>query len=376
MENNNAKKNRFASSPLARTALAAAWGIFILASPVSAQSPEEKKGGGQKPPSPVVVSSLKEGTVRPMNSFVGTVYYVRVSDVAAEVAGRVAGVHFHEGDRVEAGAKLVSLDTEIMDTTIAATKAEHAQVIASYTQAKKELERITRLYKDKTVSESVYDDHFYKARETENKAAALGARLKRERIEKEKMTIRAPFAGVVLERNAEAGEWIAVGTNVAVLADESEIEVVVDVPESVLNHLEPDLSVSVTKGEKTFDGRLFAYIPEGDVATRTFPVKIRLQNPGNLMQGMEAEVRLPSAPPMSGLLVLRDAVLDKFGRTIIFVVKDNTAKMVPVTVQGYRELQVGISGPGLSAGMPVVVKGHERLRDGQPVRVTSQASKP
>ena len=54
---------------------------------------------------------------------------------------------------------------------------------------------------------------------------------------------------------------------------------------------------------------------------------------------------------------------------MIWLVQDSTAKMVPVQVIGYDGMFVGIAGPGLEKGATVVVKGNERLREGQPVMI-------
>jgi multidrug efflux pump subunit AcrA (membrane-fusion protein) len=103
------------------------------------------------------------------------------------------------------------------------------------------------------------------------------------------------------------------------------------------------------------------------VATRTFSIKVRLRNPGGLFEGMEARVAVPSRPRLEGLMVPRDAVLKQFGMDVIFVVKEGQAKMVPVSVSGFEGLRAGVSAEGLEEGMKVVIKGNERIRDGQPV---------
>ena len=105
------------------------------------------------------------------------------------------------------------------------------------------------------------------------------------------------------------------------------------------------------------------------MATRTFSVKVRLRNPGSLFEGMEARVGVPSGARLEGLMVPRDAVLKQFGMDVIFVVEEGLAKMVPVSVSGFEGLKAGVSAEGLIEGMKVVIKGNERIRDGQPVMV-------
>ncbi len=113
-------------------------------------------------------------------------------------------------------------------------------------------------------------------------------------------------------------------------------------------------------------------MPKGDIATRTFSIKIRLKNKGGLIEGMAARVMLPASAEVSGLLVPRDAVINKFGREVVFVVADGQAKMVPVEVTGYSGMQLSVKGDGLEAGQKVITKGQERIfKDGTPVRTGS-----
>jgi multidrug efflux pump subunit AcrA (membrane-fusion protein) len=83
---------------------------------------------------------------------------------------------------------------------------------------------------------------------------------------------------------------------------------------------------------------------------------------------MEARTLVPTGRKEKGILVPRDAVIDKFGRKVLFLVQEGTAKMVPVSVTGHQGMKTAVTGPGLEEGLTVVTKGNERLRDGQPVR--------
>ena len=117
-----------------------------------------------------------------------------------------------------------------------------------------------------------------------------------------------------------------------------------------------------------------AVVPRGDVATRTFPVKIRTPNTLGLIEGMSARVVLPVGKPRQTLVVPRDAVIKVFGQNVVYAVNDAKARMIPVDVIGYQALIAGVQSPNLSEGMQVVVKGNERLRNGQNVSLVGQNS--
>jgi multidrug efflux pump subunit AcrA (membrane-fusion protein) len=57
------------------------------------------------------------------------------------------------------------------------------------------------------------------------------------------------------------------------------------------------------------------------------------------------------------------------GQDVCFIVVEGKAQMISVTVDSYRGMQVAVSGQGLEAGQQVVIKGNERIRDGQSVRL-------
>ncbi len=347
--------------------------IVLVASGLALAAPEEQKQEGRKKgprPAVVNVAEITEGEVQPMNEYVGTVFYSQVSEVAAEVEGRVDRAGFDEGGRVGKGSPLVTLNSEILDARIASTGATYEQVKVELEKAQKDFGRIESLYREGSVSESLYDEYSFRVRGLKKRAAALSAELARLEIEKDKKTIRAPFGGVIIRKAVEVGEWVSAGEPVCTLARVSEVDVVVDVPAEVLRFLKPGDRVAVSGAGMELGGTLRTYIPSGDVATRTFTVKIRLRNAAGLVEGMAARALLPSAARVKGLTVPRDAVIRKAGRDVIFVVGDgDVAKMVPVKVTGYHGLDAGVEGPGLGAGMLAVVKGNERIRDGQPLRV-------
>lgn len=206
----------------------------------------------------------------------------------------------------------------------------------------------------------------------QSRAMSLQASLDRLLLEKKKKEIAAPFDGIVVRKNAEKGEWVDDGGMVAVLADDSMVDIVVNVPAAMLKYLRPGKELSVWVGSQVLTGKFLSYVPKGDVATRTFDVKIRMENESGLLEGMEARALMPAAEKSAGLKVPRDALIDRFGQNVIWLVKDSAARMVPVQVTGYDGMSVGVAGPGLEKGDTVVVKGNERLREGQPVTIANR----
>ncbi|MFQ5737161.1 MAG: efflux RND transporter periplasmic adaptor subunit [Thermodesulfobacteriota bacterium] len=321
------------------------------------------------PPALVVVSQVKSGMITNRTEFVGTVYYRVVSDVAAEVSGKVVEVGFEEGDRVRKAGVLVRLDAGLLEKSIKSTRASFEQALAGLEKAELGFKRVKPLYERKLASGQAYDDSRLNVKVLEKKAASMEAALEGLRVELGKKSITAPFDGVVLRRYVDEGEWVAPGTRVAAVAEYGVLDVVVNVPEDVMRSVKTGMAVEVAAGGGKAQGKVTAVVPSGDVKTRTFPVKIRVKNDGSMAGGMDAKVSLPRGPKVSAFMVPRDALVSKFGSTVVFVVADGKAKMIPVQVAGYSGATAGVRGKGLAAGMKVVIKGNERLMDGFPVNV-------
>jgi RND family efflux transporter MFP subunit len=351
---------------MARKAVSVAWAALLLqgaALPAAAQ----EKGG--PPPALVAVSEIREGMITPRTEFVGTVYYPEVSEVSSEVSGIAVKVSFEEGHRVRRGNVLVRLDAELLGKTLASTRSTHEQTLADLERATLDLKRIEKLYREESISEQVYDENRFRVKSLGKKGDSLKADVERLEIEFAKKTVRAPFDGVVLKKHVDRGEWLSPGTAVATLARDNSMDVVVEIPGDLLPFVRKGGNVDVRTAGREIQGRVSAIVPRGEISTRTFPVKIRVPNRHSLIEGMEARVDIPSGKKEKTLLIPRDALVTAMGQTVVFTVVDAKAKMVPVTVTRYVGKEVAVRTNGLKAGMEVVVKGNERIREGQPVSV-------
>jgi len=325
--------------------------------------------GPQGPPAMVVLAPVEAGSVQSLMPWVGTVRFAHVADVAAEIDGLVLRVGFEEGRKVKKGEVLAEVDTELRQQSLAALQAQQAQARMELELARVDFNRIAELQKTNSIAQQTYDEYRYRMLGLEKRLAATVAESERLTIEISKAKVVAPFDAVVLRRHAEPGEWLDRGGVVGVLADFRQVDAVINASAAVIGHLSQGRDVQVEISGKPFTGRVEAIIPMGDSATRTFPVKVRLPASPLLMEGMEARVRLPAGERREGLLVPRDAVVPVMDRDSVFTVADGKARLLPVTVLGYEGDRAGVEADGLQVGMQIVVKGQERLREGQPVQV-------
>ncbi len=343
----------------------AAWACMVLwNSPLWSQDK-----GTQPPPASVSVAKVETGMVAPEAEFIGTVYYQEVSNVASELSGLAQVVKFEEGQRVKRAQPLVELGSELLRKNLQATLLNHEQVLSELEIARIELSRKEKLFKKKSIAEQSYDQDRFRVVGLEKQAASLATQVERIELELKKKTIRAPYGGVVVKRLVDRGEWISEGEEVAVVAKDDVVDIVVEVPERFIQYVKPGLPARALINGNEIPGKIYTIVPRGDIATRTFPVKIRSPNKYSLIEGMSARVVLPTGSRRQSLVIPRDAVVSMFGQNVIFTVENAKAGMRPVNILGYDGLIVGVEARGLKEGMLVVVDGNERLRDGQAVVV-------
>ena len=340
--------------------------VLALALPLTATAQDKKS---QAPQGSLVVTTVsKADTVTPRSDFVGSVYFPEVSETASEVSGRVLDVHFEEGRRVKKGAPLVTLDTSLARKRLATARGNLEQARASLKLASIEFERRKLLLESGSIATQEYDSAYYSAKELESRVMGLAAEAERLELEIAKSRVPAPFDAVVLDRKVERGQWLAAGAAVGTLARDGDMDVIVNVPEPTLPFIAQGTEVEITAMDTRIQGVVRAVIPQGDVGTRTFPVKIRVPGGKGLAQGMRATAHLPVGIKVQAVIVPRDAVIILQDQPMVFSVADGKAAMIPVKVVAYMGLQAAVLGPGLAEGMPIVVKGNERLYPGAAVR--------
>lgn len=342
--------------------------ILFLTNDCLGQEKKEALTKTKQPPLLVTTAEVEEGSIQAMADFVGTTYFAKVSEVAADLEGLVIRVNFDEGDQVEKGEELVQLDTQILEAEIAAAKAAYEQNIVDLENAERDFKRIEGLYLNGSVSETDYDSYRAKKLRLEKQSAMLEAEQNRLLIAKDKKSIRAPFGGIALLQPVEIGEWVPKGGRVAVIAADSEIEVKVEVPMEILENLEKGREVWMRINRREYVGAFVSYIARGDVATRTFTARFSLKNPDFIAEGLEALISLPKGGETIGLLVPRDAVVDKYGKTMVYRVMDGKAVEVPVQIGGYTGLEALVTSNDLIPGQAIVVEGSKRVEEGLPLQ--------
>ena len=203
-----------------------------------------------------------------------------------------------------------------------------------------------------------------------------------------KHTIRAPFAGWIVERFAEKGQWLNRGGLVARVAELDRVEVEARVPELSVRSLRPGGDVRLefdAVPQQSWIGTIIRVVPQADLLSRSFPVRIAVENrvidgTPQLKGGMLARAWLPVGSTGSATVVPKDALVLGGPRPIVFVIDPSeggaasgdpaagAGSVRPVEVAVGAAVGGGVEVRGaLQPGTLVVIRGNERLRPGTAV---------
>jgi membrane fusion protein, multidrug efflux system len=330
-----------------------------------------------QPPARVAVEKVFEKEVAPTASLVGSVVFDRSAGISPEISGLIADQRMIEGSLVRRGDVLVQLNTDFIAKDMEALNRQIAGIDIRIEKAMKNLRRFETLYRQDAASEKTYDDLAFEAKELEIERERLRVNLAKKELELEKSKIRAPFDGLILERNKNQGEWLTPGESVCRLAAVADVVVRVALSENLMPFVRvgQDLTLAVAAMEHEFQGRIQAIVPDVDVKSKTFDIKVGLDYVPGLFQNMSARVEVPTGPARRLKMIPRGALVRFQGRDFVYTVQDGVAKILPIQVSAVDGQYLGVEAPHIAVGMPVVIDGNERLRPDQPVMVVGDPGK-
>lgn len=333
----------------------------------------------------VGVDEVRDEQVSQTYPVIGRMVARQAAAIAARVSGPVAEVRVAVGDHVDKGDVLATLvrdrlrwRRERIAADVAERRANLTSSQAQITMKSQELERLERLRQNRSAAfrQAVYDDTRIEADMLASQATEAEARLKQAEadlrlaeIDLREAEIRAPFSGVVTVKHIDAGAYLAVGAPVVTLVDDKNLEIEADVPADRVAVLQPGVTVDVSIGGRKEKAEVRATIPQENPLTRTRAVRLTPRFDaalGSLAVNQSVTVQVPVSVGQKVVSVHKDAVLNRKGESIVFVVEDGAATSRPIVIGeavGGRFIVVD----GLKPGDKVVVRGNERLRSGQPV---------
>lgn len=322
----------------------------------------------------VETQPLKKQEVNDLQEFVGTVNFDKKSKIASESSGVVKKISFEVGQKVKKDEVLVQIDSDILDAQIKAGIAAVNMYEVQLKNAKKNYDRYSALIEKNSISQKVFDDAKVEYDVANENLISSKAKLNELDIQKSKKVIKAPYSGVVVEKNINLNEWLNIGSQIATIVNTEELEIVFNLPISFIGGLKSGDDYDINISDEIIKAKLYAAIPSGDKLTRTFPVRFKADAGDKfIFDGASAKINFAKETKNIALVINRDAVIKRFNMDVIFTVVNDKAVMIPVKVITYFGLNAAIMAEGLAEGMPIVTKGNERVFPDMPVQILNNS---
>lgn len=379
---------------------------------------------------PVRTMVVAEGAETRMRSFPGRVEASKKAELAFQVSGLLVELPVREGEHVTQGAVLARVRPDEFQARLTALQGQLDQARAALralqagerpeqilrlesqvraaemrlANARSEYERASRLVASRVVTREEFDriETAYRVSQEEHTAAVqllekgtigreedidareaevrgLEGRVVEAQIQLDDATLTAPYDGVIAQRFVEANQNVRAGEPIVKFQDVDELDVVVDVPESVMADVRLSDIVEIEASFPALPGLAFpAHIKEiaqrADPVTQTFAVRVGLKAPpeGNVLPGMTSSVTLVyrRAEVLGALLQVPVAAVAKQpdGAAVVWAIgADQLVSRRPVKLGEPAGALIEIV-EGLQPGERIAVAGASRLREGMQVR--------
>jgi len=346
---------------------------------------------GGPPPAKAFLETAKLELLADARPVTGEIRSRHTAELASQVAGLAIEVLIEEGDQVQRGQVIAKLDAQRAEHLHTRAQAQQlsAQALvdqrsADLEQAKRDLSRFEELNERGSVgpaqldqAQTLVSSRTAQLAEARADLAVSESNLLIAKIELDDMTITAPFAGRVIKKQSEAGQWIDRGDPVCTIVSMTQLEARIDVPQSLLLALEsangdssdrPQIQLILPSVPQPLTARLHAVVPQADALSRLFPVRLAVDDPDQTLRpGMSLTAMVPTGTKAELLTVSKDAILRNAAGEYVYYNNNGAAALAPITRLFSVGSRVVIRSPMIRPGVQVVIEGNERMFPTQPM---------
>jgi RND family efflux transporter MFP subunit len=292
-----------------------------------------------------------------------------ISDDRIQITSRITGyidkISVEEGQRIRKGDLLVSLDSADIDGAMQQAQAAVNQSRSVLKDAQVDLKRYEALFKQKSVPENALRKIRLQRDVSQETLHSALAALETAKSQRQYILIKSPVDGVVVKRQKRAGDLATPGSPIISIESEKSLLFKSSVPESQIKQViqGDDVIVVIDAIGKTLNGHVSIIVPSGDPVTRSYEIKIILNDTTGILAGMFGRVRFQVGTETSPVIA-RTAVVERGGLRGVFVVgSDDCAH--------FRWLRFGREWPdrlqvqaGISQGERIVTNNASLIHDG------------
>lgn len=366
-----------------------AWvaGTIALLALSGCEEQQTQGGGGERPPPSVTVAAPLVQELIEWDEFTGRFEAVEDVVVRARVTGYVQEIHFTDGQMVEAGQLLFTIDPRTYQADLAAASAQVTAAEAARKLATDELARVEGLTAGRTITESAIDQARQTKQAADAEVQAARAQLARSQLDVEFTAVLSPMTGRVSDSRVDVGDLVIGDANPTELTRVVTLDPVYFSFElSERDYLGYQRSRLTGDMATARDGTVVVELQLSDEDTwsrsgaidfvdnvvneQTGTIRMRAVVPnqdGVITPGLFGRLRLPGSPPYDAILIPDSIIVSDQSQKIVYVVGPDNVVEARAIRPGPRELGMRIVREGLTGEDRIVISGIQRARPGRPV---------
>lgn len=324
---------------------------------------------------PENVTVVRAEQIRTGPALSGSLAPERSATIRAEMSGAVLQTYAEAGQRVSAGQPLAQLDAAVLRDQQLSARGAVSTAQSNHDIAQRELSRNVTLEKAGAIAERDLERARNVLVGAQGQLATARAQLANINKQVDKAGVRAPFSGVVAQRQVNAGDVVSPGAALFTVVDPGSMQLEASVPADALSQVRVGMPVEFKVNgypDRSFTGRITRVNPTADPATRQVKIVASIPNAGNtLVGGLFAEGRVSSETRIAPMVPL-GAVDERGLRPTVVRLKNGKIEKVEVGT-GIRDAAaetVEITS-GLAAGDTLLLGAARGISPGTPVRVSA-----
>ena len=340
---------------------------------------------------PVEITTVELGNLVQSLSYNGDIEAEYEVKVFSKIPDRIEKFYADEGDFVPKGNPIAKI---IATTTEQSVRQPEAMLVAAKAQEanlKVEYERANRLYGENVMSKQQYDAIETQYEAIQARAEQAEAALASAKSQLEDALVSASISGIIGKRYYDEGDMANPTQPLVSIVQMDRVKITFDVTEVDLGKIKigQDAIVKVKSyPDQQFKGKVIKVSPVLDPLTRMAEVEVLVDNPDHILKpGMFAQVEVTTGVIENTIIIPRFATIENttleningdervIKNYYVFVVDSNKAEQRKLDVRYSNHVNLAVNG-GIEVGEKLVTLGHNLLRDGSPVMVVNEESKP
>jgi RND family efflux transporter MFP subunit len=241
------------------------------------------------------VEAVRRIRIPRVESAVGTIRAVHETTIGSKLLARVVAVELKAGQKVRSGDVLVRLDDADLQAKLKQASAAVASAAATHSQAMRDEKRYAELLKSNAASRQDYERMSTAVHSSEAERRRAEEMVNEVQATLEWATVRAPMDGIVIDKRVDVGDLVTPGQVLVTLFDPKQMQLIASVRESLAQRLEigQSIGVEIEGINKQCTGTISEIVPEAQVASRAFQVKVTGPCPSGVYTGMFGRVLIP-----------------------------------------------------------------------------------